>query len=147
MDGAAQLASRFFFSDEFFVTLPKATTEPSCGVRTRKVCFPMSKEQHQWRPRWNHVWGWIGYGRKGHLVGVDGNLNRHQYIGWSSHSIGRGNLRPSKSPLCFPAGQCSTPHCSCYNPHCWRDKTFRSCHCHRIAPIRTLWSLCGITLF
>ena len=47
----------------------------------RKVRFPMSKEQHQWRPMWNHVWGWIGYGRKGHLVGVDGNLNRHQYIG------------------------------------------------------------------
>ena len=39
----------------------------------------------------------------------------HLHTAWSSRSIGRGSLRPPKSPFCIPAEQCSTPHCSCHN--------------------------------
>ena len=127
-----------------------ATAEPSCGVRTENSTPPMSKEQHQWRPMWNHVLGVYRLWQEGTTRGCRWQFKQtpvHWYTAWSSRSIGRWYLWPSKYALCIciPAGQCPAPHCSSYNH--MAGETLRSCHGHRIVPIWTSSSLCGITLF
>lgn len=69
------------FSDEFRVTLFKCDGRTIVWRQENERYLPSCLKLTRLQNRQSVMfWGCIGYGRRGHLVEVQGNMNRHDYI-------------------------------------------------------------------